>query len=173
MLTHEDCLVEVFDEQGKVVKIKPRKEALPKTDILKAVYVFVCNSKGELWLTISPDSKLIWPNHYWPSASGIVRHRETPDQAVLRTAKRELGVKAPKLKLLGSDFINFNGMRQFAYCYCCEHDGRVEFDPRDVQRGDFLSQNEVEDLMKSNQKRFSPMFSQLYDKFKSSLFTSM
>ncbi len=168
MLTHEDCLVEVFNEQGKIINIKPRKEASPR-DILKTVYIFVCNPKGELWLTIAPGSKMVWPNHYWPSACGVVRHKEDPDRAALRTVRRELGIKNPNLKFLGARFIDFKGMRHFASCYCCTCDDAIQPDSRDVSKGDFLAFDELEDLMSHNRSGFSPMFLQLYDMFKGEL----
>ena len=155
-------LINVYSEDGKVKETKERHLVDKQNDILKCVFVFIKNQKNEIFLTTIPERTGVYVGKYGVSAAGIVRSNEDIQKAAHRTVGKEFGIR-PKLKMLGSDFYNFNGVKRFITAFSCVADS-VSPNPDDVASGKFISKEKIENML-SDQEKFAPTFLALWEKY--------
>ena len=156
-------LVNTYTEDGKVKETKERGQIDKENDILKCVYIFVKNSKGDVFLSIIPERAQMYVGKYGVSSAGIVRSTEDIQKAAHRTVGKEFGIR-PRLQMLGTDFYNFNGLKRFITAFCCVDD-KVFPNPDDVAGGEFVPKDKIEDML-SDEEKFAPTFLALWDKYK-------
>ena len=155
-------LVNVYSEDGRLKETKQRSEIDKQNDILKCVFIFIKNSKSEIFLTVIPERTSVYVGKYGVSAAGIVRSNEDIQKAAHRTVGKEFGIR-PKLKMLGTDFYNFNGVKRFITAFSCIADS-VSPNPDDVASGEFLSKDKIEGML-SDKEKFAPTFLALWEKY--------
>ena len=156
-------LVNIYSEQGKVLETKEKSQIDKEKDILKCVYVFVKNLKGDVFLSVIPERAGMYVGKYGVSSAGIVRSAEDIQKAAHRTVGKEFGIR-PRLQMLGTDFYDFNGVKRFITAFACAAD-KVFPNPEDVAGGDFVPKEKIEDML-SDQEKFAPTFLALWEKYK-------
>lgn len=111
-----DDMVVYVDDDGTPVgtELKPRAHN-SNTRLHRAFSVFIFNRKGELLLQQRAKTKKTWPGVWSNSCCGHVMLHESPENAVRRRLKHELGIRAGELHLILPDFR-----------YRAEKDGVVE-----------------------------------------------
>lgn len=166
-----DSLIEIIDEKGGFIGTKKREEIDKKKDIFKTVYIVVYNSIGEIYVVelTGPDSKNSFYQKYSVSASGIVRHGETAEEAAERTLKRELNIDNVDLDFLGKDFIIFNDKKSFANFFCLKYDSDIEPNPEDVEKGEFVSKEMIENMIYLDRDIYTPSFLEFWNRFRDKL----
>ena len=89
-----DELFEIVDEQGSVLGLRPRRECHGNAALIhQAVHVLVFNEGGDLFLQKRTRTKDIQPGKWDSSVGGHMQPGETPEQAALREAEEELGLR--------------------------------------------------------------------------------
>jgi isopentenyl-diphosphate delta-isomerase len=111
-----DDMVVYVDELGTPIgtELKPRAHN-SKTHLHSAFSVFIFNKKGELLLQQRAMTKKTWPGVWSNSCCGHVMLHESPEKAVRRRLKHELGLNVGELHLVLPHFR-----------YRAEKDGVVE-----------------------------------------------
>ncbi|MBI4146012.1 NUDIX domain-containing protein [Candidatus Woesearchaeota archaeon] len=145
-MQEKEALIDTFDENGKVVAHKLRKDINKTTDILKAVYIILENNHEEVYLTLSTGE--LWKGKWGVSAAGIVRHNETPLQAAQRTLKRELGIIA-ELQETHSGFYTFGPVKRWMWAYKAQTRSQPKPNTADVEEGTWMTHTQAEKLIKS------------------------
>ena len=91
-------MVDVVDENNRVIGETPRK-GVHKTDKLhRAVHIFMLDSDGRLWIERRGQSVDTHPGFYDSSAADHVSKGESYDEAARREALEELGIEDLELK---------------------------------------------------------------------------
>jgi len=88
----EDELLDIVDEQDQVIDVLPRSIAYQQNKLasLRAVWLFIKNEDGQLWIPRRHGSKKTLPNCLDGSAAGHVSSGETYEQSMIREVAEEL-----------------------------------------------------------------------------------
>ena len=158
----------VVDEEDRVIGEETREECHKSKLIHRSVYIFLINSKKEIFIQKRSMAKDLYPGYYTGSATGHVNYGETYDQAALRELEEELGIKAP-LRRLGK-FKSFSDIeKEISTLYLCHYDGEIRFNKKEISKGLFMNLRQVEEEMESGKKWFAPGFKLAFNMYKSSL----
>ena len=83
----------VVADDGSVIGSDTRGECHSGYRLLPpVVHLHVFNSRGEVYLQRRPDWKDIQPGKWDTSVGGHIDYGETPDQALVREVREELGI---------------------------------------------------------------------------------
>jgi isopentenyldiphosphate isomerase len=87
-----DELLDIVDEQDRVVGTARRAEAYARGLRHRCACVFVRDGAGRVFVHRRTPGKLVFPSHYDMFVGGVVGAGESYDDAALREASEELGV---------------------------------------------------------------------------------
>lgn len=88
-----DELIEIVDDNDKVVSTMMRSQAAAQNLLhFRAIYAWVVNSKGELYVPTRGKWKKLYPGGYDFSVSGQVSAGESYEDAFRRETMEELGI---------------------------------------------------------------------------------
>ncbi|MFE5188296.1 NUDIX domain-containing protein [Streptomyces sp. NPDC056628] len=87
-----DEILDIVDEQDRVVGQAPRGEAYARGLRHRCVFIEARDAEGRLFVHRRTPTKLVFPSHYDMFVGGVVGAGETYDAAALREAEEELGV---------------------------------------------------------------------------------
>ena len=83
----------IVDEEGRVTGSATRGECHNGSKLLHpVVHLHVFNSKGELYLQKRPEWKDIQPGKWDTAVGGHIDYGETPEDALIREVREELGI---------------------------------------------------------------------------------
>ncbi|MEV4335278.1 NUDIX domain-containing protein [Streptomyces sp. NPDC049597] len=85
-------LLDIVDEQDRVIGQAPRGEAYARGLRHRCVFVLVRDGEGRVFVHRRTATKLVFPSLYDMFVGGVVGAGETYDDAALREAEEELGV---------------------------------------------------------------------------------
>jgi isopentenyldiphosphate isomerase len=88
-----DELLDIVDEHDRVVGQAPRGEATARGLRHRCVFVLVRNTEGRIFVHRRTAGKLVYPSMYDMFVGGVVGAGEAYDDAALREAEEELGVR--------------------------------------------------------------------------------
>jgi isopentenyldiphosphate isomerase len=143
-------VLDVVDENNKVVGSAPYEEVYDKRLNHRIVHVLVFNDKGEIFLQMRSAQKKFCPGHWVTSAGGHVQKGESYEKAAKRELKEELGVSVP-LTLLDETPYDHYKMRKFLQVFRGVSEGPFKFNPEEVAGGRWFSVPDVRDMVKKNQ----------------------
>jgi len=87
-----DEIIDIVDEQDRVVGQAPRGEAYAKGLRHRCVFVQARDAAGRVFVHRRTATKLVFPSLYDMFVGGVVGAGESYDEAALREAEEELGV---------------------------------------------------------------------------------
>jgi isopentenyldiphosphate isomerase len=87
-----DEILDIVDEQDRVVGQAPRGEAYARGLRHRAAFVLVRDEHDRVFVHRRTARKLVFPSHYDMFVGGVLGAGETYDEAALREAEEELGV---------------------------------------------------------------------------------
>ncbi|MGW0031093.1 NUDIX domain-containing protein [Streptomyces sp. NPDC003314] len=86
-------ILDVVDEQDRVIGRAPRGEVYARGLIHRCVFVRVRDAGGRVFVHRRTPTKLVFPSMYDMFVGGVVGAGESYDEAALREAEEELGVR--------------------------------------------------------------------------------
>ena len=128
-----DELVDVVDEQDRVVATVTRRRMRAERLRHRAVFIAVVSSTGQLLVHRRSDGKDLWPGQWDVGVGGVVAAGEAWDDAARRELAEELGIDADPEPLDGhahaytDDDVDLVGR-----CYRVVHDGAISFPDGEV-----------------------------------------
>jgi isopentenyldiphosphate isomerase len=132
-----DELVDVVDDDGRVVAQVTRREMRARRLPHRCCYVLVFNRRGELFVHLRTPTKDVYPSHWDVAIGGVLAAGESFEDGARREAAEELGVDVdvePLFPLRWADSANVvHGM-----VFRAVHDGPFRLQPEEVVRGEFL-----------------------------------
>jgi 8-oxo-dGTP pyrophosphatase MutT (NUDIX family) len=125
-----DELVDIVDDDDRVVDTVPRRRMRAERLRHRAVFVVVASSAGQVLVQRRSDAKDLWPGWWDIGAGGVVAAGEDYDVAARRELFEELGIDAVPVALGGGRHAATyadTDVQLVARCYRVVHDGPVAF----------------------------------------------
>ncbi|MEU8622406.1 NUDIX domain-containing protein [Streptomyces sp. NPDC048623] len=91
-MSAEDEVLDVVDEQDRVIGQAPRGEVYARGLIHRCAFIQVRDAQGRIFVHRRTPTKLVFPSLYDMFVGGVVGAGESYDAAALREAEEELGV---------------------------------------------------------------------------------
>lgn len=92
-LRSADEILDIVDEHDRVVGQAPRGEAYARGLRHRCAFILVRDGSGRIFVHRRTATKLVFPSLYDMFVGGVVGAGETYDEAALREAEEELGVR--------------------------------------------------------------------------------
>jgi len=133
-----DELVDVVDEQDRVIRQVSRREMRARNLRHRAVYVLVFNSAGQLFVHQRTASKDIYPGYHDVAAGGVLAAGETYDDGARRELAEELGITGVPLRRLFALRYEDSHTRVIGRVYSCTYDGAVALQESEIAAGQWM-----------------------------------
>jgi len=140
-------LVDVVDENDRVVGRVTRAEMRRRNLLHRAVYVLVLNHAGELFVHRRTETKDVYPGHWDVTAGGVVAAGEDYAASAAREIHEELGVDGVALEPAGEMRYADAATRIVGQVFVACHDGPFVLQPEEIVEGRFVSLAAAEDLI--------------------------
>lgn len=136
-------ILEIVDENGRVLRLAPRAEIHGNPSLLhRVVHVLVFNSEDELLLQKRSMSKDVAPGKWDTSVGGHVGPGEELSVAARRELIEELGVDCPMEYLYSYTHSN-PYETEIVHTYKSAHDGPFSFNEEEIDEVRFWSIEEI------------------------------
>ena len=159
----QDDLIDVVDEEDKVIYQITRKEAINKKLAYRAIHIFLFNSKGELFLQKRASTKKRYPDYYDSSVSGHLNANESYEEAAYRELKGELGILNVSLDKQFKIKCIYEGFPKMITLFILKYDGEIKINSKEISAGRFYSVEEIKNMIRTN--KFTPSFIQLFEEY--------
>ena len=147
MQDNQEELFPIVDEEGRVVGKATRGKCHDGSKLLHpVVHLHVFNTKGELYLQKRPEWKDIQPGKWDTAVGGHLDYGETPEEALVREVREELGITDFTPQRLGMYVFESRREKELVYVYRTVYDGEIR--PSDeLDGGRFWTINEIRDAI--------------------------
>lgn len=154
----------LVDEEGRVIGVATRGECHNGSRLLHpVVHLHVFNSRGEVYLQKRPAWKDIQPDKWDTSVGGHIDYGESPEQALVREAREELGITAFTPERVGRYVFESRRERELVYVHRTTYDGPVTPSEEELDGGRFWSIEEIRAAI--GQNILTPNFESEFQKF--------
>jgi isopentenyldiphosphate isomerase len=161
-------LVDVVDDDDRVIATVRRSVMRRDRLLHRAVYVVVSDPKGRLLTHRRSDAKDIWPGWWDIAVGGVVSAGETWDEAARREVAEEIGIETsaaggegrvtggagPLLEPIGGGRYDDDLLSVLGRCYRLAIDGPVSFADGEIVEAEWVEPEALRDLL--GERRFLP-----------------
>jgi isopentenyl-diphosphate delta-isomerase type 1 len=161
-------LLQIVDQDGNPVGTAPRSVCHGNPDLIQAVvHLHLFDQSGRLYLQKRAATKDRYPSRWDTSVGGHVAPGESPDQAIRRETREELGIDLSNLP--GAEALQYlERLEPYIYSDEVETEYVVPYrlvtptpprpNPEELERGDFFEVEEVRRRLREQPKQFTPHF---------------
>lgn len=154
----------LVDEDGRVIGKASRGECHNGSHLLHpVVHLHVFNSRGEVYLQKRPEWKDIQPGKWDTAVGGHIDYGETPEEALRREVREELGIEAFKPEPLGKYVFESRRERELVYVHKTIYDGPVRPSAEELDGGRFWTLQELRQAI--GQQILTPNFESEFQRF--------
>ncbi|USE39436.1 NUDIX hydrolase YfcD [Endozoicomonas sp. SCSIO W0465] len=146
--------VVVVDDHNFVLGSVPREIMREEALCHRATYIFVFNSKGQLYVQERTLNKDIYPGFYDPATGGVVVEGESYDQAAERELAEELGIANVPITPHFHFFFHNADCQVWGRVYSCYYDGPVTLQKEEV--ASVVLESPAEVLDNRNHRNYTP-----------------
>ena len=133
-----DELVDVVDENDRVLRQAIRKEIRQRNLRHRAVYILVFNARGQLFIHRRSPTKDIFPGYWDVAVGGVVAAGEDYDNAAARELHEELGVRSVSLRRLFSMRYEDPSNQVYGMVYSCACEGGFTLQASEILSGEWM-----------------------------------
>ena len=165
----KDEPVDIFNERGdKTGQVLTKSEAHDKGLWHPIVHLWIYNSKGEVLMQKRAPQKKVWPNLWDVAVGGHLAAGEAPEDAAIKEAGEELGIKVERQQLQFIDQSKYehemegNWMnRIFIWSYLTKMDidiSKLTLEKEEVSEAKWIEVEELEKILNNSDeaRNFSP-----------------
>ncbi|SEW15997.1 Isopentenyldiphosphate isomerase [Prevotella sp. khp7] len=154
----------LVDEEGRVIGSATRGECHNGSRWLHpVVHLHVFNSRGEVYLQKRPEWKDIQPGKWDTSVGGHIDYGETPEQALTREVREELGITGFTPERIGMYVFDSRRESELVYVNRTVYDGPVMPSAEELDGGRFWTIDEIRTAMGKN--ILTPNFESEFQRF--------
>lgn len=154
----------LVDEEGRVIGSATRGECHSGTKLLHpVVHLHVFNSRGELYLQKRPEWKDIQPGKWDTAVGGHIDYGETPEEALVREVREELGITSFTPERIGMYVFESQRERELVYVHRTIYDGQICPSNEELDVGRFWTEEEIRSAI--GQGMLTPNFESEYQRF--------
>jgi isopentenyldiphosphate isomerase len=140
-----DELLPLVDESGTVIGSVWRSVCHDGSKPLHpVVHLHILNKKGEILLQKRSINKDLQPGKWDTSVGGHVDFGENVNDALIREAREELGIKDFRPSFLRSYIFKSNIEKEMVYSYQTLYEGPFEFNTEEIVEIRFWKREEIE-----------------------------
>ena len=136
--TAGDELVDVVDDDGRVVGTVTRREMRARRLPHRSTYILVFDPRGRLFIHLRTAGKDVFPSHWDVAIGGVLAAGEEFDPGARREGREELGVDLPLERLFPVRYADAATI-VLGMAYRAIHPGPFRLQPEEVVRGEFVS----------------------------------
>ena len=156
-------LVEVVDEDDRVVDVVPRRRMREGRLLHRCTYVVVLNTAGEVYVHRRTETKDVYPGLFDVTAGGVNAVGESYEFAAAREVHEELGVSAaPTFRFLHRS--SGPGGECWGAMFDVVWDGPIVWQPEEVAWGAFVSFDDLDAMLV--RERFCPDGLELFERWR-------
>ena len=154
----------VVDATGMVIGCATRGECHSGSHLLHpVVHLHVFNSRGEVYLQKRPEWKDIQPGKWDTAVGGHVDYGETPEEALMREVREELGITDFVPERLGMYVFDSQRESELVYVNRTVYDGAVNPSADELAGGRFWTLDEIRKAM--GKQILTPNFESEFQRF--------
>jgi isopentenyldiphosphate isomerase len=154
----------VVDATGMVIGCATRGECHSGSHLLHpVVHLHVFNSRGEVYLQKRPEWKDIQPGKWDTAVGGHVDYGETPEEALMREVREELGITDFVPERLGMYVFDSQRESELVYVNRTVYDGAVNPSADELAGGRFWVLDEIRDAL--GKQILTPNFESEFQRF--------
>jgi isopentenyldiphosphate isomerase len=158
-------ILQIVDREGNPVGTAPRSECHGNPQLIQAVvHLHLFNPTGRLYLQKRAATKDRYPGRWDSSVGGHVAPGETPDQAIRREAREELGLnlgvpgEAAGLRRLKPYIYGDEIETEYVVPYRLVTPNPPEPNPEEVEAGAFFEVGRINLRLREQPDQFTPHF---------------
>ena len=148
MKDNQQEIFPIVDEEGRVVGKATRGECHSGSMLLHpVVHLHVFNLQGNVYLQKRPEWKDIQPGKWDTAVGGHIDYGETPEVALLREVREELGITDFTPELVGKYVFESKRERELVYVHRTIYDGVIMPSKEELDGGRFWTMEEVREAI--------------------------
>jgi len=163
----KDNLQELFpivDEEGTVIGRATRGECHSGSHLLHpVVHLHVFNAQGDVYLQKRPEWKDIQPGKWDTAVGGHIDYGETPEEALHREVREELGITDFSPEFIGKYVFEGQRESELVYVNRTTYDSLIHPSTEELDGGRFWSMREIREAM--GQGILTPNFESEFQRF--------
>ncbi|MCR5159210.1 MAG: NUDIX domain-containing protein [Prevotella sp.] len=138
----------IVDESGTVIGSATRGECHGGSKLLHpVVHLHVFNSRGDIFLQRRPEWKDIQPGKWDTAVGGHIDYGETPEEALRREVREELGITDFKPEFMGKYVFESQRERELVYVHRTTYDEEIRPSADELDGGRFWTMQEIRQAM--------------------------
>jgi isopentenyldiphosphate isomerase len=138
----------IVDEEGCVVGSATRGQCHNGSRLLHpVVHLHVFNTAGDIYLQKRPEWKDIQPGKWDTAVGGHMDYGETPEEALRREVREELGITDFTPEFIGKYVFDSKRERELVYVNRTIYDGPVKPSTEELDGGRFWTMAEIREAM--------------------------
>ena len=150
-MDHQKEKFPIVDEEGRVIGSATRGECHNGSRLLHpVVHLHVFNSASDIYLQKRPEWKDIQPGKWDTAVGGHIDYGETPEEALLREVREELGITDFKPEFVGKYVFESRRERELVYVSRTVYDGPIRPSAEELDGGRFWTMKEISEAMGQN-----------------------
>ena len=147
-MDNQQELFPIVDESGLVIGSATRGECHSGSKLLHpVVHLHVFNSKGDIYLQKRPEWKDIQPGKWDTAVGGHIDYGETPEEALHREVREELGITKFCPEQLDMYVFESERERELVYVNRTTYDGEICPSAAELDGGRFWTMQEILEAM--------------------------
>ena len=145
-------MVQIVDENNKSVRGELRWIMRKDKLMHRASFVFIYNSKKQIYVQMRTATKDYLPSHYSLCTGGVVQMDEPDLLNAQREVNEEMGIENPKLQYITTKFYKDDKVNVWENIYICPYDGEVKCQKEEVEYVELWDLDDVETKAKAGVK---------------------
>ena len=164
MKDNQQEIFPVVDEAGTVVGRATRGECHSGSKLLHpVVHLHVFNEQGDVYLQKRPEWKDIQPGTWDTAVGGHLDYGETPEEALRREVREELGISDFLPHFIGKYLFESKRERELVYVHRTTYKGEIHPSQDELDGGRFWTMQEIREAM--GQNVLTPNFESEFQRF--------
>jgi len=148
MKDNQNEVFPLVDEEGMVMGKATRGECHNGSRLLHpVVHLHVFNAQGDVYLQKRPKWKDIQPGKWDTAVGGHIDYGETPEEALSREVREELGMTDFTPVFMGKYVFDSKSERELVYVNRATYEGTIQPSKDELDGGRFWSMQEIREVM--------------------------